>query len=243
MRTLSASELLDVWEKGQSQHPLDRAITLLEKVCPEKSREELIRLNLGQRDALLFNLRKLFFGPRLDTYSECPICRTGLEISLNIEDILLRTYPVQATEHSASIGEICVSFKLPDSALLADCLNSSASPDSDYLLKSCMLSLTRKGNTIDFANISGDVREELAAKMAQLDPLSEVQINSTCSECGHQWNQTLDILSFLWTEIGAQATHLLEQVHILARAYSWRESDILSLSQWRRQYYLDKVTE
>jgi hypothetical protein len=50
-----------------------------------------------------------------------------------------------------------------------------------------------------------------------------------------------DIVSFLWTEIAAEAKRLLREVHILASAYGWREADIFSLSPLRRQFYLEAV--
>ena len=31
------------------------------------------------------------------------------------------------------------------------------------------------------------------------------------------------------------------EVHVLASSYGWRESDILNMSAWRRQYYLDLI--
>jgi hypothetical protein len=64
----------------------------------------------------------------------------------------------------------------------------------------------------------------------------------TCTECGTRFTEVLDILSYLWFELSSQAKGLLNQVHILGRYYGWRESDILAMKPWRRQYYLDLVT-
>jgi len=52
---------------------------------------------------------------------------------------------------------------------------------------------------------------------------------------------TFDIASFFWAEICVQAKRLLREVHTLARAYGWREMDILSMSPARRQFYLEMV--
>ena len=78
--------------------------------------------------------------------------------------------------------------------------------------------------------------------MAEADPLSEVQITLNCLECGHRLTMLLDILSYLWEELREQVKRLLNQVYILARYYGWREADILTMSPWRRQYYLEMVT-
>jgi hypothetical protein len=33
----------------------------------------------------------------------------------------------------------------------------------------------------------------------------------------------------------------VREVHLLASAYGWRESDILAMTPWRRQLYLELV--
>jgi hypothetical protein len=35
----------------------------------------------------------------------------------------------------------------------------------------------------------------------------------------------------------------MRQVHTLALAYGWREIDILAMSSWRRQAYLEMLSE
>jgi hypothetical protein len=241
MRTLSASELLDVWERGQSQHPLDQAISLLAEACPEKSREDLIELSMGQRDTLLFRLRQLSFGAQLEIYSDCPACGAELEMMINVGDLLNQSVDFENKERVEKIGEYLVCFRLPDSAIMAKSINAAGSLDSDFLLKLCVSSITRNGETVNLKNHLEIIRSELNSLFEKIDPLSEVQINSTCAGCGHQWTQILDIFSFFWSELGTQINKLMDQVHLLACSYGWHENEILSLSPWRRQYYLDRV--
>ena len=77
--------------------------------------------------------------------------------------------------------------------------------------------------------------------MAEVDPQADVQMDLTCPACGHQWQALFDIESFFWREISAWANRILREVHALASAYGWRESDILSMSTWRRQTYLNLI--
>src|SRR5437867_8750614 len=42
MRTLTGREILHIWEVGQRQHPLDRAMTMLHVAFPEATRDELV---------------------------------------------------------------------------------------------------------------------------------------------------------------------------------------------------------
>ena len=78
--------------------------------------------------------------------------------------------------------------------------------------------------------------------MTELDPLAEVRLELNCPQCQRHWPVTLDIASFFWNEIVSRAKRLLHDVHVLARAYAWREEDILKMSERRRQYYLNMVS-
>jgi hypothetical protein len=75
--------------------------------------------------------------------------------------------------------------------------------------------------------------------MAEADPQADVQLNLSCPQCAAAWSAPFDIEAFLWTEIAAWAGRTLQEVHGLARAYGWREQDILSLSATRRRIYLE----
>ena len=79
--------------------------------------------------------------------------------------------------------------------------------------------------------------------MAEADPQADIQLALSCPACGHQWLSTFDIVSFFWSEINAWAYRILREVHILASAYGWREADILAMSPYRRQLYLEMVSK
>jgi hypothetical protein len=83
----------------------------------------------------------------------------------------------------------------------------------------------------------------VAQKMSDADPQADVHTGLTCPECGHHWEAVFDIVSFFWEEIENWIRRTLREVHLLASAYNWRESDILALSPWRRQYYLQMVQQ
>ena len=77
--------------------------------------------------------------------------------------------------------------------------------------------------------------------MALADPMAEIRLALNCVGCSNQWEETLDIASFLWTEIASRAKRLLREVHTIASAYGWTEGEILSLSEARRALYLEMV--
>ena len=86
-----------------------------------------------------------------------------------------------------------------------------------------------------------DLLAALADEMSARDPQAEVLLDLTCPACGSRWQALFDIAAFFWTELAAEAKRLLREVDALARAYGWREADILALSPQRRQAYLELV--
>src|SRR3954452_10052066 len=87
MQSLSAHDLLRVSEAGSGRPPLDRAVALLGAACPELTREELLQLSIGQRDARLLALRERTFGPKLGGFIECPSCSERLELEFTAAEI------------------------------------------------------------------------------------------------------------------------------------------------------------
>ena len=77
--------------------------------------------------------------------------------------------------------------------------------------------------------------------MSEADPQADLEIDLACPACDHCWQASFDIESFFWSELSAWAKRLLGDVHILASAYGWRETDILNLPPQRRRVYLDLV--
>jgi hypothetical protein len=72
MRPLEGQNLLAAWERGLDEHPVERALTLLAAALPDGERDDLARLPLGARDALLLALHERTFGAALQAVAACP---------------------------------------------------------------------------------------------------------------------------------------------------------------------------
>ncbi len=247
-RPLSAQEMLVIWERGLHQHPVERALTMLSVALPEFAPDALLALTIGRRDAYLLTLHEITFGARLESVVECPACQERLEFTLNVADI--RTAPEREVgntgetgEQQATIDGYEMSFRLPNSRdLITIARLLDVGQARSTLVQRCLIEAKRDGESVAVADLPESVIAGLAEQMARLDPQAEVQLNLCCPACEHRWSLLFDIVSFLWAEIGGQARRLLRDVHTLARAYGWREADILSMSAVRRQYYLEMVT-
>jgi hypothetical protein len=228
MHALSARELLGVWESGSSQLPLQRALTMLAAGCPETSSDSLAHLTIGQRDAQLLALREMTFGSEIRGVTVCPHCGEKIELSFNSLDIRPPTKTEPPTELTLKSNGREVRFRLPTSADLL------AANSPEELLGRCLLS---GGNQLaeDFLAVAGE-------KMSDADPMADILVALSCPSCERKWEAPFDIVAFLWREISAAARRLLREVHTLASAYGWTETEILALGPARRRVYLEMVS-
>ena len=242
MRSLSASELLDVWERGLSQSSIQRALTLLEAACPEISLDRLVNLSIGQRDGLLLSLRERIFGSQLVSLATCPACGERLELTFSVSDIRVVPKIEPASVLIAQVENYEVQFRLPTSLdLSAISGQSDLTKIRQQLLERCLLSARYNGEVFSIKELPATVVGTVLQEMAQADPQADLQLALSCPACNHQWQAAFDAISFFWSEIHAWARRILREVHALASAYGWGEADILAMSSQRRQFYLETI--
>jgi hypothetical protein len=191
---------------------------------------------------LLLDLRAQLFGPQLASTTECPRCGEALEFTIDVEAIRLPSAEmVTGASHRLEHQGWSLEFRLPNSLDLA-WVAGQTDPDPTELAIRCVIDLRDPGGV---RKQRDDLPVELirlvADEMAALDAQAEIVLNLSCPVCGHRWTSLLDIAEFLWREVSREAQQLLSEVHILARAYGWSESGILSLSGPRRRFYLGQV--
>ena len=229
--------LLSAWERTLAVARPWREIALLAAASGEPA-ERLARLPVGERDRRLLDLREHAFGNRLDCETACPACGARLELELTAAEIRPPSRDVQPSDLRMTDESTVVTFRLPDSADVAASRGSIRDPE-ELLLSRCVVEATHEGAPVDGAALPIAVRESLAARMAELDPLAELLLQLTCPECAHSWQADFDPAAFLLAEVDAWAARVLGEVDRLARAYGWSEAEILALSPLRRRRYLE----
>jgi hypothetical protein len=243
MRALSALELLEVWERGLAQGPVERALTLLAAACPETPLEVLASFSIGRRDADLLTLRERTFGSQMASVAMCPQCGEQLEFSFSAADLRVSppSEPEQVTVLTVDGYEL--QFRPPNSLDLAALISQPDPADQQRLLiESCLLVAHREGEPIAVAQLPANIIDAIEDGMARADPQADVRLAISCPACNHQWQGIFDIVTFFWSEIESWASRILHEVHLLASAYGWHEREILALSPRRRQFYLDRVS-
>jgi hypothetical protein len=239
---LSAADLVRAWEAGLAHpQPIERALCILGAVESGGTRDVLGQLTIGQRDARLFALRAALFGREMACFARCPACADAVEFTLATDALASAGSLDQGNPPRPWAGSRYeVLFRLPDSLDLLAARDDPADAH-DRLLQSCILEARHDGQLVPASSLPPEVVEALGEAMAECDPQADIRINLSCPACAHGWTLVFDIEAFLWAEINTHARRLLNEVHRLARAYGWREADILALSPGRRQFYLDSI--
>lgn len=203
------------------------------------STEGVAALSIGERDRRLLKLREWVFGPQLGSIADCAHCGERLEWTVETRNLLADG----ASDGSFESDGYRVSFRLPNTLdLEATAQSADAEVAHRVLLERCVTSVSKDGVEVGPAELPEALTEALAQRMGEVDPQADMQMNLACPACGHSWQALFDIESFFWTELHAWAQRILSEVHLLACAYGWREKDILELSAWRRQFYLELVS-
>lgn len=218
--TPGAGAVLQIWERGRREHPIDRALTVL-SVLTGRARRELAELPLDTRDQLLLERRATLFGAVLTAVARCRSCGCAVDVSVQPQ-------PHDVVPESFTVDGVVV--RLPTSVDLAEIAASVDVPTARQRLLARLIESGEPGP------------DALAAVEAELDRragLSGSALELTCPDCDAEWGIELDVAAFVWREIEILAARLLRDVDALARRYGWSENDILALSSDRRRFYLE----
>lgn len=263
MARLSTQAIVRVWEAGLATPPIARALVVLGAAFPDLTPDAIESLPLGTRDEHLFQVRESTFGPVLHAHAACPECGERVEFELTARDVLdcseRRFSDPGANPGAVSnncsgeadqrdpdrlhvrSGEFDVRFRVLTSRDLLALADVPSAETGKALARRSVEQATRQGQAVDAGEVPDEILAVVGEQIGAADPNADVTLNLTCPRCDSMWNAPFDIASFLWSEIAAEAQRLIAQVHVLGRAYGWREADVLGMSAVRRQAYLNLV--
>jgi hypothetical protein len=217
-------------------------------------------LSVGDREALLLNLRRLTLGDRMQCVLLCPEpnCGEAMDLDLRASELLLPPY-----NHSQEWYEVAISgdgdlyyvtFRLPngdDQEAAAYLSQSDPEAAANMLLNRCIKQVAAKGSEEDALMREGDTlmdwqpnqRGQISTKMAELDPQAEIRLNLSCPYCGRSFTAIFDTATFFFQEISRRINRLYEEVHWLAFYYHWSEAEIMGMTSKKRLMYLNLLSD
>jgi hypothetical protein len=223
---IGAARLLDAWEVGWQRTPLEQGLAML-AADPRADPGALAQLTIGARERALFALRAALFGTAVEAVSACPRCGTDVEVAFDQTDL---SGTDEQPPDSVTVGG--VRYRLPTSADVATVLDGPPDEAPAALVRRC----AGPGSGVSEPGV-----DAVVAAWAAADPVLDVTLRLGCPECGHEWAEPFDIVSYLWSELDGWCRRTVLEVHDLARAYGWAEPQVLALSSWRRRCYLGLV--
>jgi hypothetical protein len=242
MAAYADARLLELWESGLVQHPLDRALTLLIAAEPGETRADLAALPVAALDERLLQVYQAAFGERLNCLAACPQCGAQLEFSLEAGRLAAAGAPTADKAMTLTQGGYTIQFRLPTSLDLAA---AAAKPDGESareeLIAGCVVEARLGEVRVSPAELPEGLILALENSLAENDPQNERLLELVCAACGHAWQEPLDIAGFLWAQVAAKARRMLAEVHSLAGAYGWSEAEILGMSAQRRAAYMELI--
>ncbi len=208
-------------------------------------------LTVGDRDALILQLRRLAFGNRLDCLLSCCACGERLDLELTVDELLLPPIPDRQEWYETTLQtqeDFCrVRFRLPtgaDQEAAAELATRDASAAEALLLQRCVAEVKKSdGQSKPFEAWPDTVRLEIPLQMAQLDPQAELEFRLHCPACRQSFSTLLDPAAFLIEELAARSRNLYREIHMLALHYHWSERELLSLTPSKRWLYLGLLEE
>jgi len=248
-RRMSAAErdLLDMLDEGEPRSAPERALLLARAAVgwrDGRARDDPTVLPLGQRDRLILDLHAALFGTRVEAQDSCPQCGQLVTFTLTV-DALDDVLPTVSRPVRVELDGYTVTCRLLTGGdlLAATAPGAADAHGREALLASAVLTAEREGAPVAPFDLPAPVVDAVVGALAQADPFAELWLHLLCEVCDHAWDAVLDLAHFVWCEVRDWGRRLVRDVHMLARAYGWREGDVLALPNARREAYLRLVLD
>lgn len=233
--------LVAVWDTCCSTPAWLRAGTLVDGLRPDPSRVPAADQPLGALTRRLLDLAREWFGDSIEAVCTCEVCWQQMEIAVPIDD-LYRTAewsaepPERIAVNVPNHDDVTIRpLTLSDLAVAAD---APGTESAGVLLATRALVVPPTPSD----EMSAELMEAISAALDEADPMATLVVEVMCPQCGVVAFPTLDLGDWCWSMADAQVRRLLDDVHLLARAYGWTEREILELGPHRRAHYLEFLT-
>lgn len=182
-------------------------------------------LPVADRDRLIAALYKACFGERIESVCRCGACGERFEFNFLIDEIASRAADGRAAEGPDADGYFALEsggrFRLPT---VTD-LKAIAGFDRDTALARLRERCTQDATGHD----------DIDAAMERAGPLLSCDLDARCPNCSNGETVRFDIEHYFLTALAVERRYLTREIHILASAYHWPLSEIVSLPREDRR--------
>lgn len=190
-------------------------------------------LSASDRDGLLAALHRALWGDRIVSSLACPACGEMYDLSFELSSLqrqLMRTLEMARVLAPREIEDASGQrFRLP----------SAEEEDAAAQLGVVAGSALLLGSIAGGEHADG---QAIGQRLEALAPLLDVDLDTSCPECGHAQLARFDIQSFVLQRLLDEREGVLGEVHALASSYGWSWGDIVSLPRSLRRSLVQRLT-
>lgn len=216
----------------------------VERLGAEQASADAVRaLTVGDREALLWGVRRATVGARVGLVVTCGGCDETLSAELDLDEwaATVGGGPGPVVDRT-TVGEHEVRLRPPTGADQEAVVAVSGGVEEQTIALLRLTVEAIEGEAPDDEVLTA-LAPALGEVLATTDPAAETLIDVACPSCDTVTPTVVDAGQVLVEEAVAGARWLLEEVHVLASRYHWSEDEILSLPTARRRRYLELVDE
>lgn len=236
---LGRDALLMAWDMGHSRTPDEWAISVLSLANPHVPLSALQRWPVGRRDHALLAIRDALFGTCISANAACDQCKESLEFEMHSTDFVTDVPTDSPDAFLVDSGSYQATVRLPNTLdLIAAQSCREVAEARNLLFKRCVTAVRHNNQAIAIDDVPEAFATVVTEHMASRDPNSDIRFSVACPACGNQWDCVFDVVPYFWRELNVWALRTFREIHQLASAYGWNESDILAMNPSRRRVYL-----
>jgi len=204
--------------------------------------EEMVRnLSIGDRVALMLQVRRLTFGDIMQCVLACPYCKQAISFDIDIKTLLDLKIKPQA-QSTIAVGDYTVKIRPLrgiDQEYLLKHDYDDKSIYAENLVRSCVVS----SNPPLPQKLADEFIIQIVEKLEGLDPLADTVLDLSCPSCNNSFKTSFPVEEFIFQEISTRLQQHDRELHWLAFNYHWDEDKILSLPLQRRKKYVELINK
>jgi len=208
-----------------------------------KKKKIVQQLTIGDRIALLLNIRKMTFGDKLSCILSCSKCKEKMSFELSASHLLKPPVKKPKAEYIVNIEGFTLKIRPVNGADLESLFlnNNKQSNKTEQLVRNCIISSKPQLSSMD--TLDKEFLTKLSNKLEEIDPQANLLLDLECPACNDSFQVSFDVEDFILNEINMRQKQLEHEVHLLASIYHWSERSILSIPLGRRKRYVDLITK
>jgi hypothetical protein len=208
--------------------------------------EDIRALTVGDREALLWGVRRATAGDLVDLVVTCEGCAEKLDAQLDLEawaaGVINPGGDGRAGRAAHMVDGHAVLLRSPTGAD-QEAVAAMAGDLDDRATALLRRLVARIDGEVPSDRLLAELAPALSAVLASADPAAETMIDVACPSCDVITRTLVDAGAVLVEEAVGGARWLVEEIHVLAWHYHWSEDAILALPTARRRRYLDLIDE